>query len=799
MTTPPLPPGFVLDEPPPLEIDIKGGRRVSQAVPPLPEGFELETPGTPPAANNSAFARMVTGAPAPQEGGFLRDLGMSARSVIQGAGGLLGSVGDAFNHYLVPGDQPSYREAAAALADKIGLPSPQTKQERILGDIGEALTGTGLTMGAGGVASAAAKAPGALAELGSFLTAQPVLQAVSTATGAGAGSLARENGAGLGGQVAASLLGGLAPGVAAALPAMAARGAARGATPDAMLARMEQFDAAGVTPSMGQATGNRAVQALESTLGSVPGGAGRIDRFARQQADQFGGRIDQLARDLSPRGRAVTPEQAGRSVVKGIEGDDGFIQSTRARSDQLYQRLDNLIPKDQGVDVSNVRQVLSDLNAGIEGAPNTSNLFRNSRISGIQSALEKDLAIPTEAQAKLDDVLKRIDHLYASRDLASQEAGKFSAFANDQANRIEKFFPVEGQPRISGRYSPSVQRAEEGASAAAEATGIARDRVSQAQQLESTINDLRHAAEASGGKLPYEAVQKLRTLVGRELESNSLVSDVPRSKWKAVYGALTKDMESAASTPEAKQALSRANAYYASRVKRLDDISHVIEKNGGPEKVFAAATSGVKDGATTLRQVMRSLPEDSQRELSSAFLRRMGRATPGQQDAEGAVFSMDRFLTNWNAVSPEAKSTLFGRYGSGFSKDMDKIAAAADAVKSGSKVFANPSGTARKEFLIGQTAGTLATAGTAAATGNVGMAALALMGSATSAALANASARLVTNPRYVKWLSRATEMPVGSLVAQLNALRNIARDEKDPEMERAAEEMKTEASAAPAQ
>jgi len=669
-------------EPAPLEIDIVGGR-----------------PNATPNANNSAFARIISGAPAPQEGGLGRNLGMSARSVLQGAGGLMGALGgDAFNHFLTPGEQPSYRDAASALADKLGLPAPQTSGERVYNDIGEALTGTGLTMGAGGLASAAAKAPGALASLGEFLTAQPGLQAVSTVTGSGAGALAREGGAGTGGQLAAALAGGLAPGAITSLPAMAARGLVRGTSPEAMLERIGQFDAAGVTPSVGQATGNRGVQSLESMLGSVPGGAGRIDKFAQQQAGQFGGQIDQVARDLSPRGRAVTPEQAGRAVVQGIEGPGGFIEQFRNRSDQLYRRLDDSIPAELPVPVSNALAYLEKESTPIAGAAATSELLSNPRLAEIAKALQTDV-------------------------------------------------------------------------------------------------------QAGNGNIPYEALARLRSQVGEAISDAGLMSDQPTRQLKGLYGALTDDLKTSADTtgPQARSAFDRANAYYAAGNKRLDDISHVIEKNGGPEKVFAAATSGVKDGATTLRQVMRSLPEDSQRELSSAFLRRMGRAVANQQDSESSKFSMNTFLTNWNSISPEARNVLFGRYGSGFAKDMQKIADAADAVKEGSRIFANPSGTARKEALIGQTVGTLATAGTAAATGNVGMATLALMGSASSAALSNAAARVVTNPRYVKWLSRATEMPVGSLVAQLNALRNIARDEGDTEMERAAEEMKAQATAAPEQ
>ncbi len=73
----------------------------------------------------------------------------------------------------------------------------------------------------------------------------------------------------------------------------------------------------------------------------------------------------------------------------------------------------------------------------------------------------------------------------------------------------------------------------------------------------------------------------------------------------------------------------------------------MVEKNGGPEKVFQAAMSGTKDGATTLRAVMRSLPEDGQKAVSAAVIKRMGLANPGAQNAAGDAFSPNTFLTNW--------------------------------------------------------------------------------------------------------------------------------------------------------
>lgn len=78
--------------------------------------------------------------------------------------------------------------------------------------------------------------------------------------------------------------------------------------------------------------------------------------------------------------------------------------------------------------------------------------------------------------------------------------------------------------------------------------------------------------------LSYEALSKLRTTVGRELEDATLVSDVPRSRWKALYGALSEDMREAAKAtgPEAQRAWSRANTYTRAMMDRLDTIEHVV-------------------------------------------------------------------------------------------------------------------------------------------------------------------------------------------------------------------------------
>lgn len=68
-------------------------------------------------------------------------------------------------------------------------------------------------------------------------------------------------------------------------------------------------------------------------------------------------------------------------------------------------------------------------------------------------------------------------------------------------------------------------------------------------------------------------------------------------------------------------------------------------------------------------------------------------------------------------------------------------------------------------------------------TGQIGGAlGLTLVGTGT-----NIGARLMANARFVKWLAAATEKPVGALPAEINVLKRVATENKDPEIAEAAD------------
>jgi len=160
---------------------------------------------------------------------------------------------------------------------------------------------------------------------------------------------------------------------------------------------------------------------------------------------------------------------------------------------------------------------------------------------------------------------------------------------------------------------------------------------------------------ATKGTMPYDSIKRIRTKIGEQLSDFQLTSDIPRSQLKRLYAGLTQDMEAAAKAagPEAYAAFKRANKYTSSLHDRIDLLQSVVDKSGGPEKVFQAAISGTREGATTFKSVMKALPEDGRKALTSTVLRRMGVAKPGKQNELGDVMKFSkRSLNNLKGVHP---------------------------------------------------------------------------------------------------------------------------------------------------
>ncbi|ANN76818.1 glycoside hydrolase family 73 protein [Bordetella flabilis] len=359
-----------------------------------PDGvMRIEMAGEPPATSapgaqpsqGEGAAGILRGVHDPKE--WARQIGLTARAGITGLAALpeaaVNGVISGVN--ALGGDLPKADVGAALSA--LGLPEPKNAGERVAQDV------AGSMAGAAGVAGAARRVVDPLVtsagqRIASLLSAAPGAQVASAAASGAAGGAARESGAGPMAQVGAALAGGVGPAMLLGLGRQATR-AVLGAT-DAnrpnMLANIDAFNAAGTTPTVGQATQGRIAQALDSVLSRTPGGAGVMNRKAINQAADISGGVDDVVKGLTPNAGTV---EAGEAIASGL---DDFKAGVKGLQTHLYDKLDQYLPASTPIAVARTKAALNALNSDIVGAPALSAMFKNGRIEGIEKALNSDLS-----------------------------------------------------------------------------------------------------------------------------------------------------------------------------------------------------------------------------------------------------------------------------------------------------------------------------------------------------------------------------------------------------------------------
>jgi hypothetical protein len=277
-------------------------------------------------------------------------------------------------------------------------------------------------------------------------------------------------------------------------------------------------------------------------------------------------------------------------------------------------------------------------------------------------------------------------------------------------------------------------------------------------------------SDDQSGTLSFESLKQLRSAIGREaFSSDMLIDAAPRAQMKALYGALTEDMRQAATRagPGAELAFKRANQYYSALNQRVDDFLNGLSRKAEPEKIFAAIQSNTREGGQMVTAVMRSLSQHERRAVTSAVLQKLGRATAGNQDAAGEVFSSDVFLTNWNKLTPRAKFSLFSSE-PGLSQSLDAIASAANAIRKSQRVLANPSGT-----------GQVVTSAAAVSSAGIGLFTNPWVTASVGGLflIGNGAARLMTSPAFVRWLASSAKSRSADIPSMLGRLPAIAQQD----------------------
>jgi hypothetical protein len=452
-----------------------------------------------------------------------------------------------------------------------------------------------------------------------------------------------------GGAVASEALGPEWTGVGALAPA-ASRQVAAGVK-NAVAARaaptVNTFKEAGTMPSVGQAVDNVFLHGLENLATKFPGGAGVMQKFIEGQQRAMGARAR----------TGVPTETAGRTIEKGVTGEGGFLERTKATWSELDNAVAAKIPQGSAFQPANTMRALDELTQPVQGAEKTTGALVNPKIAEMRENLTADIS-------------------------------------------------------------------------------------------------------ANNGQVPFEALRALRSKVGSMLDQ-SLVTGIPGGELKKVYGALSADLEAAATQAGAGREFARQNNFYRARMDRIETVlDRVIGKGKQPEDIFKTFMPTDPDQANKARAVLRSLSPSERQVVSEAVANRLGRAKPGVQDSESSVFSSETFLTNWNKLSPGAKAQLFPD--SPLRENMDKIAKAASSIRTGKGVYANPSGTAGSFAAYSVYLSPLASI----ASGSAAPVTAAALTSGT----AFVGAKMMTNPKVVEWLAKPVN-PTRPNEAELHLVR----------------------------
>jgi len=265
-------------------------------------------------------------------------------------------------------------------------------------------------------------------------------------------------------------------------------------------------------------------------------------------------------------------------------------------------------------------------------------------------------------------------------------------------------------------------------------------------------------------ELSYNDLKLFRTAIGKKLEDFTIGSS-DKAVLRELYGSMTADLRSKASAagPSSLKAFDRLNSGYAKFISNLDNNINDVVNKGEATEIFNAVRSGLPLPAKT-SSIMRALPDKNRNVVRGSLIRELGvdRTMAGQGE-----FNASRFAAKFKALEPKAqKAILIGLPKAAQDNFMKVVDAAALAGKT--SLQSNPSGSARTALL----AGTIA--------GGVNPATMAL--TAKLVAGGAITAKMMTSPRFIKWLANAPkqiETNPSKYIARLSAI--AASDEANRE------------------
>jgi hypothetical protein len=277
--------------------------------------------------------------------------------------------------------------------------------------------------------------------------------------------------------------------------------------------------------------------------------------------------------------------------------------------------------------------------------------------------------------------------------------------------------------------------------------------------VNSRLMDIYGRLHGDAGKsrsIPLKAVEEVRQMIG-EMTDPFMDARISSRDANALYAALKEDTGAAVlrKGPAVKKAYNDAFEYSRRMHEISDAVIEPLRQAKVPERVFAAATSGTSEGASTLRTLLNGDKETGIPRLHPAAMDAVRAVTLRKLGgSEKGAFSAHEFLTNWARMHKDAKDVLFGAEGSNLRNSLDALATVSDKLKNSKSAMS-----ARREFGAEHGASHVAAE-------TLGLGARLM----DSQALSFATGRMISNPKFVKWLARASQQPKLSLKTALASL-----------------------------
>ena len=395
---------------------------------------------------------------------------------------------------------------------------------------------------------------------------------------------------------------------------------------------------------------------------------------------------------------------------------------------------------------SGVRPTLANITEG-KATKAFQNLIGN--FPGGKGAIEK------AAQDQIDDITKQLAGITKSRGGTIQQTGKVlqegaKGIKEASKARVEKLFDDLDKfiPEGTAAQTDNLRTVIQDPQIQDVAAVGAGDTAKVLKRLNQIVDE--------SGNISYPRLKIFRSTLGAKIQSPTISGDEKLAINK-IYAALSKDMKAAVTAQggaRGLQAFNKANNAFARQSDLFENTIDPLIKADVPEKVFNMALSGTKQGGTNVRRIMKRLKPEQQDFIRATVTKRMGLATPGQQDAFGEVFSPDKFLTEWNRLSPEARANIFTK---GQITSVNKLNKAISSIKEAGKARQTSNNLPYWAYA--------GLGGVTVASPVVGLGAV---------AGANITSRMMTNPRFVTWLAQVPKVRPAQIPKHLKSLSIIS-------------------------